>query len=90
MGEVYQVVWRFFLGFIGLLIVVAFLVGAGLGSCSTRRTSENRLSFGSRCLGCGTEFVSDKPMKDVSVCPNCPLSEGEFNELKEAARNMSK
>lgn len=37
----------------------------------------------SKCLGCGTEFVSDEQSADVTVCPNCPMSEEEFNQLIE-------
>ena len=39
--------------------------------------------YESKCLGCGTEFVSDQPSEDVTVCPNCPMSEEELKRLIE-------
>lgn len=40
-----------------------------------------------KCLGCGSEFVSDNPKaKDVESCPNCPLSWEEFEKLIEDSK----
>lgn len=51
---------------------------------------EKAAGFRTKCIGCGTEFVSGKPSKDVATCPNCPLSDKEFEELKKQALEISK
>lgn len=40
------------------------------------------------CSGCGSEWESfdDKPSDPITKCPNCPMSDEEFEALKEAAR----
>ena len=36
------------------------------------------------CSGCGSEFESygDGPAQPITQCPNCPMSEEEFERLK--------
>jgi len=43
-----------------------------------------------QCLGCGAKFISDKPSKDVAVCPNCPLSNKELEDFKKQMFENSK
>ena len=40
------------------------------------------------CSGCGTEWTAmhEGPMEPISRCPNCPMSNEEFDALKEAVR----
>jgi hypothetical protein len=40
------------------------------------------------CSGCGSEWRSmyDGPMEPISQCPNCPMSDEEFERLKEEVR----
>ena len=43
------------------------------------------------CRGCGSEWslvssLDETPMKPILTCPNCPLSMGEFERLKDQVR----
>lgn len=42
------------------------------------------------CSGCGTEWRSPYPQEPIDRCPNCPMSEEEFERLKESVRNRNK
>ncbi len=43
------------------------------------------------CSGCGSEWVSfdDKPSDPITKCPNCPMSEEEWEALKEQMRKRT-
>ena len=40
------------------------------------------------CSGCGSEWraMYDGPMEPITQCPNCPMSEEEFERLKESIK----
>lgn len=40
------------------------------------------------CSGCGSEWKAmyDGPMEPITQCPNCPMSDQEFESLKAEAR----
>jgi hypothetical protein len=40
------------------------------------------------CSGCGSKWTAmhDGPMEPITQCPNCPMSDEEFELLKEQAR----
>lgn len=43
------------------------------------------------CEGCGTTWESHEGHRErIQKCPNCPMSEEEFEALKEAIRNSHK
>jgi hypothetical protein len=42
------------------------------------------------CSGCKTEWRSQCPQEPIDRCPECPMSEEEFERLKESVRNRSK
>lgn len=43
------------------------------------------------CSGCGTEWWSQsgKKPEPITKCPNCPMSEEEFEALKEQMRKRT-
>lgn len=43
------------------------------------------------CSGCGSEFHSmdGKPSEPITKCPNCPMSEEEWEALKEQMRKRT-
>jgi hypothetical protein len=43
------------------------------------------------CSGCGSEWTAmhDGPMEPITQCPNCPMSEEEFERLKESLRRRT-
>jgi hypothetical protein len=38
------------------------------------------------CSGCGSEWESAGPAKPITTCPNCPLSDDEWERLKKQVR----
>ena len=38
------------------------------------------------CSGCGSEWESAGPTKPITACPNCPLSDDEWERFKKQVR----
>ena len=76
-------------GCAGRLILWVALV-AILAGCSTKPQSPQ--GYVTVCSGCGSEWESfdDKPSDPITKCPNCPMSEEEWEALKEQMRKRTK
>ena len=76
-------------GCAGRFILWVALV-AMLAGCNTKPQSPQ--GYVTVCSGCGTEFWSPawggKP-KPITKCPNCPMSEEEWEALKEQMRKRT-
>lgn len=86
-----EVAFFIFYIFVGLAL---FLVGCvGLWFASKRQPSNREVQV---CSGCGTEWVTLhkdrfwKPSNPITQCPNCPLTEEQFEKLKEQVRRGEK
>lgn len=78
-----------------LLVVLALFVLASLCRTAslkppTRADAEKPRNV-TVCSGCGTEWESfdNKPSKPITKCPNCPMSEEEWEALKEQMRKRT-
>lgn len=49
-----------------------------------------RQEYTHKCLGCGTEWISDKPVDDINTCPNCPISIEELDRIIEELEKQRK
>jgi len=86
-----EIVLFLFYIFVGLAF---FLVGCiGLYFALKRQPSNREAQV---CSGCGTEWVTLhkdqfwKPSNPIAQCPNCPLTEEQFEKLKEQVRRGQK
>jgi hypothetical protein len=69
-----------------LAIALASWIGTG---CTQRNvTPPKQKKAVTVCSGCGTEWWSQsgKKPEPITKCPNCPMSEEEFEALKEQMR----
>lgn len=76
-------------GCAGRFILWVALV-AMLAGCETKQKSPQ--GYVTVCSGCGTEFWSPSwggPPKPITKCPNCPMSEEEWEALKEQMRKRT-
>jgi len=93
-GAVFDQLWRVvLLAVIIIGLLLGFLAGAYyvLGRPSQGLQSEY-VQFVTHCEGCGSEFWKrihrsdiQKQPKTFKSCPNCPLTQEEFEELKKQA-----
>jgi hypothetical protein len=75
----------------GVLLVVAIMAIGGwiVASCLSRpMPPENHTPVVTVCSGCGSEWHSlvPGPHKPITKCPNCPMSDEEFEALKRKYR----
>lgn len=49
-----------------------------------------RQEYTHKCLGCGTDWISDKPVDDINTCPNCPISIEELDRIIEELEKQRK
>ena len=76
-------------GFAGRFILWVALV-AMLAGCNTKQQLPE--GYVTVCSGCGTEFWSPSwggPPKPITKCPNCPMSEKEWEALREQMRKRT-
>jgi hypothetical protein len=71
----------------GLALAAALAVG-----CESSTKPKSPQGYVTVCSGCGTEFWSPSwggPPKPITKCPNCPMSEEEWEALKEQMRKRT-
>lgn len=84
MGEAQEAILKTLLWLAAAIFALALIVGLGIGYGLPKSKTDCPYEF--KCLGCGSEFTSSNQLKkDVSSCPNCPLSWEEFEELRKQA-----
>ena len=74
--------------FIAGLVAAAYLLWPGVRPSVPARTPRAVTT----CSCCGSEWTAmhDGPMEPITQCPNCPMSEEEFERLKKQFRNQQK
>ena len=76
-------------GWAGLFIAwIALAAWIGTGCKQRNVTPPKPNEVVTVCSGCGSEWYSydGKPAEPITKCPNCPMSEEEFEALKEQVR----
>lgn len=78
----------------GWAVIAWIALAAWIGTGCTQRnvTPPKPKKVVTVCSGCGTEWWSQsgKPSEPITKCPNCPMSEEEFEALKEQIRKRTK
>jgi len=67
------------------VLLMLISVFALFGLLDKRRPAPQRIV--TVCSGCGSEWESDGPTKPITTCPNCPLSDEEWERLKKQVRD---
>lgn len=70
---------------------IALAAGIGTGCTQRNVTPPTPKEVVAVCSGCGSEWYSydGKPAEPITKCPNCPMSEEEFEALKEQMRKRT-
>jgi nitrous oxide reductase accessory protein NosL len=79
-------------GYAGRFLLGLAIVAALAAGCETRNDQPPKpKKVVTVCSGCGTEWWSQsgKPSKPITKCPNCPMSEEEWEALKEQMRKRA-
>ena len=79
-------------GYAGRFLLCLAIVAALAAGCETRNDQPPKpKKVVTVCSGCGTEWWSQsgKPSKPITKCPNCPMSEEEWEALKEQMRKRT-
>ena len=74
------------------LILWAAIVAMLAAGCESNKKPQSPQGYVTVCSGCGTEFWSPSwggPPKPITKCPNCPMSEEEWEALKEQMRKRT-
>ena len=78
--------WFLAFAFVAAISCLSALAWLGVHTLSDRRPNVPPARTVTACSGCGSEWESAGPTKPITTCPNCPLSDEEWERLKKQIR----